>query len=362
MRSTPVVAVHPKGGRQREDGCAAALARRLPLDRAPALHAAASFVLFKTPFAHVPRLVPVLIAVCALLLSACQTTRPPVPSPHPDRLRQQVDSLQAVTDSLSRAAFLRNPLLLSTLWVQTAVEYDGTARQAYVLAEQMMRRGLADSTWTASTEQAEMGHQEYRDKPPAVVLDVDETVLDNSPYQARLIREDEAYGSESWGAWVRERQADPLPGARAFTQAAVQAGVQVIYLTNRDADLEGATRDNLRAFGFPVDDAPDAVLTQGEQPGWEVKRPRRAWVAERYRILLLVGDNFGDFAAEVDTTVAARRQRGRAFREYWGTRWIVLPNPQYGSWEGALHEFAYGRPRLQQLDAMHQQLRPKASE
>lgn len=328
----------------------------------PTLPAAASFALAKRFFVHVPRFAPVLVAACALLLSACQATRPPASLQQTDRLRQQVDSLQAVTDRLSRAAFLRNPLLLSTLWVQTAVEYDGAARQAYVLAEQMMQRGLADSTWTASTEQATGGASAYREKPPAVVLDVDETVLDNSPYQARLIRDDETYASESWGAWVRERQADPVPGARAFTRAAVEAGVHVVYLTNRDADLEAATRDNLRALGFPVDDAPDAVLTQGEQPGWEAKRPRRAWVAERYRILLLVGDNFGDFVAGADTTVAARDRRGRAFREYWGTRWIVLPNPQYGSWEGALHEFGYGRPRLQQLDTMHQQLRPKGSE
>ncbi len=297
--------------------------------------------------------------VLALLLSACQTTRPPPSASRVATLQQRVDSLRAATDSLSRAAYLRNPLLHSTLWTQTAVEYDGTARQAYVLAEQMMQRGLADSTWTASTEQAEMGHQDYRDKPPAVVLDVDETVLDNSPYQARLIREDEAYGSESWKAWVREAQAAPVPGAQAFTQAAVQNGVQVVYLTNRDADVEAPTRKNLRALGFPVDDAPDAVLTQGEQPGWDAKTARRQWVAERYRILLLVGDNFGDFAAEVDTSVTARRQRGRAFREYWGTRWIVLPNPQYGSWEGALHGFEYGRPPLRLLDAKHEHLTPK---
>ena len=111
-------------------------------------------------------------------------------------LQEKVDSLQALTDSLDRASYLRNPLLNSTLWTQTAAEYEGTARQAYVLAEVMMKRALVDSTWTASIEQAEDGSGSYREKPPAVVLDVDETVLDNSPYQARLILDDEAYGSE----------------------------------------------------------------------------------------------------------------------------------------------------------------------
>ena len=277
-------------------------------------------------------------------------------------MRQHIDSLETQVDSLSRAAHLRNPLLNSTLWMQTAVEYSGSARQAYAAAEVMMERALADSTWTASLEQAETGNETYRTKPPAVVLDVDETVLDNGPYQARLILDDEAYTPESWKSWVREAQADPVPGALAFTQTAVQRGVQVVYLTNRDADVEEATRDNLTALGFPVNDAPDAVLTQGEKEGWSSKTARREWVAERYRILLLVGDNFGDFTSEADTTLAARRQRSRAFREYWGTRWIVLPNPQYGSWEGALYEFDYGLSPLRVLEEKHENLDPKRRE
>lgn len=138
--------------------------------------------------------------------------------------------------------------------------------------------------------------------------------------------------------------------------------MQVIYLTNRDASLEAATRANLTALGFPVDDAPDAVLTQGEREGWASKTARRDWVAERYRILLLVGDNFGDFVAEADTSVSARRARGRSFREYWGSRWIVLPNPQYGSWEAALYDFEYGLPRRSLLDAKREHLTPKRSQ
>lgn len=302
-----------------------------------------------------------LLAIAAVLLVACQTTRPSA-TPSVASLQERIDSLETRADSLSRAASLRNPLLNSTLWAQTSVEYAGAARQAYRLAEVMMDRALADSTWTASLEQAENGSEAYRDKPPAVVLDLDETVLDNSPYQARLILDDEAYGSESWKSWVREEKAGSIPGALEFTQAAVQHGVQVIYLTNRDADVEAPTRDNLEALGFPVKDAPDAVLTQAEKAGWESKTARREWVAEKYRLLLLIGDNFGDFAPEVDTSLAARRQTSRSFQEYWGSRWIVLPNAQYGSWEGALYDFNYGLPPLRLLEEKHEQLTPKRPE
>jgi acid phosphatase len=302
-----------------------------------------------------------LFTTAVLLLAACRTTRPPA-DPTAASLQERVDALQARVDSLSQAASLRNPLLNSTLWTQTSVEYAGTARQAYALAEVMMERALTDSTWTASLEQAETGSEAYRDKPPAVVLDVDETVLDNSPYQARLVLDDEAYDPQSWKAWVREENAGAVPGALDFTRSAAENGVQVIYLTNRDGDVEASTRDNLEALGFPIDDAPDAVLTQGERKDWDSKTARREWVAERYRILLLIGDNFGDFASEVDTSLAARRQKSQSFQKYWGTRWIVLPNPQYGSWEGALYDFNYGLSPLRLLEEKREHLTPNRPE
>ena len=300
-----------------------------------------------------------------LLMVGCGTSRPPTGESR-TALRQQADSLSRVADSLEAEASrwkteaqLRHPLLNATLWTQTAVEYDGVTRGAYQLAEEMLTPALADSTWSADLEQVDRSPAQYRDKPPAVVLDVDETVLDNSPYQARLIQQDAAYDSESWAAWSRERTADAVPGARAFTQHADSLGVQVIYLTNRDASLEEATRDNLRQLGFPVQDAPDAVLTQGERPGWEPKDPRREWVAERYRILLLVGDNLGDFVEPADTSLAARQQIADRHDRFWGTRWIALPNPQYGSWDGALFQYDYGLSPLEQLRQKRSRLETK---
>jgi 5'-nucleotidase (lipoprotein e(P4) family) len=298
----------------------------------------------------------------ALLAAGCATTRPdraPRSQARADSLARVADSLEAAVATWKERARLRHPTLDATLWAQTAVEYDGVTRGAYRLAGAMMESALADSTWTAALTQARQAPAQYRDKPPAVVLDVDETVLDNSAYQARLIRENETYASESWHAWCREEQAGAVPGALDFTRRADSMGVQVIYLTNRDSTVEAATRDNLRKLGFPVEDAPDAVLTQGEKPGWEPKAPRREWVAERYRVLLLVGDNLGDFAAPVDTSLAVRRSVADRYERFWGTRWIALPNPQYGSWEGALFNYDYGQSAWEQLRRKHEQLETK---
>jgi 5'-nucleotidase (lipoprotein e(P4) family) len=296
----------------------------------------------------------VLLAGCGALRSGQRAA-----APRADSLARAADSLQRAVATWKERARLRHPTLDATLWAQTAAEYDGVARGAYRLAGAMMERALADSTWTAALPQAEQSPAQYREKPPAVVLDVDETVLDNSAYQARLIRQDETYDTESWHAWCREGRADAVPGALAFTKRAAARGVQVIYLTNRDSVVEAATRENLRRLGFPVVDAPDAVLTQGERPGWTPKRARRAWAAERYRVLLLVGDNLGDFAPSVDTTLAARQQMADRYEAFWGTRWIALPNPQYGSWRGTLFDFDYGLSREEQLRRMRDRLDTK---
>lgn len=230
--------------------------------------------------------------------------------------------------------------LQAVLWTQTAVEYRVLALQSYRRAQTMLDEALSDRSWTAALEQS----GDFLELPPAVILDVDETVLDNSPHQARLILQTEAFNQEMWHEWCREVRATPIPGALEFTRYAADKGVTVFYVTNRRHVVEEVTRENLEALGFPVDQGgEDTLLTRGEREAWEVsdKSPRRTEVASRYRILLLVGDNLGDFVSGVRVSLAERDALAEKHRAYWGTRWIMLPNPQYGSWEGAVIDFDY---------------------
>jgi len=229
----------------------------------------------------------------------------------------------------------QHPGLLSTRWVQTSAEYTALALQAYALARRQLAQALADSTWTAYPAQADASDLARR--PPAVIMDVDETVLDNSPYQAWLVTTGRSFSPESWARWVRAAQAEPVPGAVAFVQEALRHGVQVFYVTNRTADLEAATRRNLQAVGFPLPDTLDVILTRGERPEWASsdKEPRRALLGRHYRILLQIGDQLGDFVSEPETSTEAWRALVLRHRTWWGTRWIVLPNPQYGAWQRA---------------------------
>ncbi|MEW5982297.1 MAG: 5'-nucleotidase, lipoprotein e(P4) family [Acidobacteriota bacterium] len=220
----------------------------------------------------------------------------------------------------------------SVAWFRTSVEYRATAIQAYRLAALMLDRALADPQWTAALEQT----GDVGSKPTAVILDVDETVLDNSESEERNIREGTTFSEERWAAWCNERKATPVPGALEFTRAAATKGVAVFYVTNRDRALEAATRDNLAALGFPLDTSRDTVLTKNERPDWvSDKSSRRRVVAQDFRILLLVGDDFGDFIQGARGSLEARRALDAANAAMWGVRWIALPNPMYGSWKTA---------------------------
>jgi acid phosphatase len=246
--------------------------------------------------------------------------------------RGQASSASPAPAGVARSLAHEN--LNAVIWMQTALEYEASALQAYRLAQLQLDAALADPSWTAAIEQT----GDASKLPPAVILDVDETVLDNSYYQARMVRDNTAYSAATWDPWVEEAAATAIPGARDFTQYAAKKGVTVFYLTNRTANLEAATRKNLAAERFPVGDTLDTVLVRGERPEWagSAKGPRRAHVARDFRILMLIGDDLGDFVADASGAPQERRARTQQYDGWWGRRWIMLPNPTYGSWERAI--------------------------
>ena len=245
--------------------------------------------------------------------------------------------------------------LNATLWVQTSAEYRSLTRQAYAAARHQLDRALDDESRVAAPEQSS---DTAADKPPAVVLDVDETVLDNSAYQASLIDQRESFSVESWNAWCRRAEADPIPGAVEFARYADRQDVTVFYVTNREHEVEAPTRDNLKRHGFPIDDERDVLMTKYERETWEgSKVPRRRSIARDFRITLLIGDSLGDFVSVPEgSSPEARRQIIDNHQKRWGRDWIVLPNPTYGDWESSLYNYDYQLPtgdkRQQKLDTL----------
>ncbi len=237
--------------------------------------------------------------------------------------------------------------LNATLWMQRSVEYRGVGESLYRAAASRLDAALADPTWDALDPEERANPA--RGLPPAVIVDVDETVLDNSPYQARLVRDGGQYDEATWDAWVQEKKARPVPGVLEFARAASARGVTILYITNRAEHLGGPTLENLRAVGLPAKD--DSVFlglgtfVEGcEQEGSE-KRCRRELAGRKYRILMQFGDQLGDFAQIVANTPNDRGALFERHRAWFGERWWMLPNPSYGSWEPALFNNAWSEPR-----------------
>lgn len=239
-----------------------------------------------------------------------------------------------------------NDNLDAVVWTQTAVEHDLIFREIYRDAREKLLKALHTPTWDA-LEHSERSNS-LKGLKPAVVLDIDETVLDNSPYQARLVRDGKEYNDASWGAWVKEEASTALPGALAFTRYAAAHGIAVIYISNRAQELDTYTLDNLRKLGFPVS-GKDAFLGLGtfvkgcEQVGTQ-KTCRRQLIARHYRVLMQFGDQLGDFMTVYDNTPAGTRGAVKPYLDWIGQRWFVLPNVTYGSWQPALFNNDWAQP------------------
>ena len=240
----------------------------------------------------------------------------------------------------------------ATLWVRNSAEFRAASEIIYRSARDALARGLTDPSWSA--EPAQTG--DLSALPPAVVMDIDDTVLDNSEPQARMILKETcpAEFATVWDAWLAERAAPGVPGAVDFIRAAramkdLQGRpVRVFFITNRECSRrtgsdapcpqQDDTLANLRALGLDAPTLTEDLMLKGENPQWpSEKLPRRLEVARGHRIVVNVGDDFGDFLPDVRRQDVPARERARcANRERWGTQWFVVPNPMYGSWQAAL--------------------------
>lgn len=221
------------------------------------------------------------------------------------------------------------------LWLRTSVEFDALTRQAFAAATEKLGEALVDSDFEALVA-AERTGAASTNRPPCVVVDVDETMLDNSVFQLERIQSDTEYETDVWNEFVERRASPAIEGAVEFVQACRASGVKVFFVTNRDAKVEAATRDNLISQGLMTARDADPILSKNERPDWTSdKTSRRRAVAQEYRVLLLVGDDLNDFLSAKNLTIERRKQLFQAHQKNWGQSWFVIPNPNYGSWEQA---------------------------
>lgn len=234
---------------------------------------------------------------------------------------------------------LNEQLVLATLWMQTSAEYRALCYQTFNLAKINLDKTLS----------------EKKDKKPlAIIVDCDETVIDNSAYEGFLIDNNIGYSADTWNKWMDAAEAKAIPGAREFLNYAAQKGVEIFYITNRRTIGYNGTEKNLKELGFPNVDEKHLLLRTDTGN----KQPRRDIVEKNYKIVFLMGDNLNDFLnVFAEKPIDERFAETDKLKEMWGKKFIVLPNPMYGEWEGAIINYDYGANALQKNEMRKASLR-----
>ncbi|OQX79972.1 MAG: 5'-nucleotidase, lipoprotein e(P4) family [Bacteroidetes bacterium 4484_249] len=225
----------------------------------------------------------------------------------------------------------------AVLYQQTAAEYRALCYQAFNLARLQLDRSLRI-----------MGLM----KQQAVVVDIDETVLDNSPYEAKCILENISY-PRFWDEWMNSSSAKPVPGALDFLKYAESKGIEVFYITNRKEKYREQTLKNLQNAGFPFA-TNDHLLLRTDSSS---KKTRRDSVSETHAIILLIGDNLNDFSEVFEKkSIPERFEMTDKMKKDFGSRFIVLPNAMYGEWVSALYDYNHSKNETEKSEARQRHL------
>lgn len=301
------------------------------------------------------------VSLLALALAACKPASYTAPQ---GAAAAAAETKPAATAAKPDAASADDNLN-AVLWMQRSEEYRASAETIYRAAADKLDAALKEKNWDALVPEerdnaGKTADLKLANLKPAVIMDIDETVLDNSPYQARLVAGGKEYDEVTWDQWVAEKKAKPVPGVVDFAKAAQARGVTILYLSNRAVHLKDATLANLKAVGMPVA-SEDVFLGLGtfvkdcEQNGSE-KNCRRRLAGQNYRVLMQFGDQLGDFVQILANTPADRTKLLDQYHDWFGERWWMLPNPSYGGWEPALFNNAWDQPRAARREAKRQAL------
>lgn len=211
---------------------------------------------------------------------------------------------------------------MALLWMRTAAEYRALCYQAYNTALSHIDTAIRN--------------KKPNQRPLAIILDCDETVVsNNNALSQSAANHNGQFSAHWWHDYIGKGSSQALPGASQFLNDVHNKGVAIFYVTNRYApDNTEATLKNLRHLGFPDVNKEQVLLmtTTGN------KQPRFDAVAKNYDIILYMGDNYGDFPLPKATSINSRATVIDKIQTDWGTKYIIFPNPVYGSWVSAISQ------------------------
>ncbi|MDN3549735.1 5'-nucleotidase, lipoprotein e(P4) family [Mucilaginibacter aquaedulcis] len=249
-----------------------------------------------------------------LILSACSSAK---------KVNTTAVNTPAGNTNSGNTSIANDGKVWASLWQQRAAEYRALCFQAYNIAKLRVDEGV----------------KKVSTKPLAIVTDIDETLLDNSPYDATRALQNEEYSDKTWKGWTDKSKADTVPGAPSFLKYAASKGITIYYITNRNENERGATLYSLQHYALPNANDEHLLLKQDNSS----KESRRQEVLKTHDILLLCGDNLPDFDLLYDNhpTEESRMVTTQKLQKEFGSRYIVIPNISYGDFEGALFQYNY---------------------
>ena len=210
---------------------------------------------------------------------------------------------------------------MGLLWMRTSAEYRALAYQGYNVAMNAVKMAVTDPS-----------HQR---KPLAIVLDADETVVDNTKLMGEsIVNGNGRFDAPWWRQAVHQGKSQAMPGAVEFLNEVHKQGVEIFYVSNRYAPVNlDVTIQNFKELGFPSVDKDHVLLFEKDSD----KQPRFDMIAKKYYVVVYMGDNTGDFPIGTKgKTLAERNAIIDAHKEDFGTTFVVFPNPAYGSWVSSL--------------------------
>ena len=233
-------------------------------------------------------------------------------------------------------------LVMAPLWLQNAAEYRALCYQAFNLASEKI--------------ESIAGKKNKEGRPQAVIVDVDETILNNGPFSAAMILKNKSYGPEEWNKWVEQSSAEPIPGSVEFLQLVDKNKMEIFYVSNRMENSLGPTYKNLVAVGFPVKKENMMFRAAGTS---DSKMERRKLILDKYEVVMLVGDSMMDFTEAFEMKgVDASWELADKIRSDFGNKYVVIPNPIYGPWESMIYNFEHGKKTEDKIEDRYNHLYP----
>ncbi|MBP9477259.1 MAG: 5'-nucleotidase, lipoprotein e(P4) family [Sebaldella sp.] len=252
-----------------------------------------------------------------LLLVSCSTTSSTVSKTKAVNSTKSEETVQMSYEKLQS-----QQTVLGTVWMQESGEYRALAYQVYNAAKD---RFLIEKL-----------NLDNKNKKLAVIMDIDETVLNNIYTQGEYIKEGKNYSKKAWDEWVKAEKATAIPGAVGFVSYVYKNGGEVFFITNRNEDERLSTLNNLEKEGFIVDNTHLILKTKESS-----KEARRKVIEDSgYKVIIYVGDDLNDFI-DLGSTSQEKRDKVDELKAEFGKKYFILPNPVYGGFESGLDKNYY---------------------